>query len=112
MLWKLFLHPNRTCEVLLLVKKLSELLELLNTNIGIRAEFNVDEANLGLARLLARSRDRGVAFEHLFGRACGEGHLCASGAAGVVAVLCAEFIEGDVDFVFGKLVALVETVRL
>jgi len=48
----------------------------------------------------------------LFGRACGEGHLGASGAAGVVAVLCAEFIEGDVDFVFGKLVALVETVRL
>ena len=90
MFWKLFSlssSPKRTCEVLLLVKKLSELLELLNADIGIRAEFDMDETNLGFARLLAGPGDGSVALEHLFGRTGSEGHFGAGGAAGVVAVL-------------------------
>lgn len=78
---------KRTCEVLLLVKKLSKLLELLNSDIRVRAEFNVDETDLGFARLLAGPSDGSVALEHLFRRAGSESHLSASRTAGVVAVL-------------------------
>ena len=78
---------ERTCEVLLLVKKLGELLELLDTDIGIGAEFDVNETDLGFARLLAGPGDGSVALEHLFRRAGSESHLSASRATGVVAVL-------------------------
>jgi hypothetical protein len=82
-----FLHQNRTCEVLLLVKKLGKLLELLNADIGVGAEFDVDETDLGFARLLAGPGDGSVALEHLFGGTGSESHFGAGGTAGVVAVL-------------------------
>lgn len=81
------LCQKRTCEVLLLVKKLSKLLELLNANIGVRAEFDMNETDLGFARLLAGPGDGSVALEHLFRGTGSESHFGAGGAAGVIAVL-------------------------